>query len=131
MDSITLKYNTSLTCQIPIDKEKGLTRPEKFNLWPEVVNKCSDGSTGTQFKAFIRSIYLRTEVLTDAQILAYLYWCLDNNRLVDYTINGISESNLILVPQPQQELQRYDDFEGNPYLEINFDEGIARTAFPV
>ena len=109
--------------------EKGLTRAEFFNLFPQIVNKLLDGSTETQYMAFIRNLSLKTEILTDAQMVSYLLWCLDNNRTVDYTIDGITETGIKLVPEPEQEMQWHDDFKMTTYLEVKLCEGVARTAW--
>ena len=107
--------------------EKGLTRPEVFELYPAIVNQGLNGSTETQFKAYIRSLKLKSGALTDANLFSYLAWCLDNARLVDYVIYGVSEYDLILVPSPQQEFGRFNNNRLTPYLEVSFKEGIART----
>jgi hypothetical protein len=109
--------------------EKGLTRAEKYSMWPEIVNKYIDGNSEPQYRAFIRSVNIRTVALTAAQLIAYLNWTLDNDRLVDYSIQSTTETDLILIPEVQQETQRYEDFRESPYLEVNFAEGTARTAW--
>jgi hypothetical protein len=132
-DSITLKYShggSSLTCEIPILTEKGLTRAEKYQFYPEIVNKGLDGSTKNQYQAFIRTAILRTEPLTSAQLVAILYWGLDNDRLLDYTIDGISESDLSLIADTEYETEWYDDFKMTPFFEVNLQEGVARVDFP-
>jgi hypothetical protein len=134
-DTITLTYTPSgggpVTAQINILIEKGLTRPEKFRMYPAIQNSYLDGSSDTQYQAFIRSANIRTDVLTDAQLKNYIYWCLDNSRTIDYSIGGVTESGIVLNPSPDQETQRYDDFVGSPYIEFNIEEGVARTTFPV
>jgi len=133
-DTITLHYSvggTPTTSALPVLVEKGLTRAEKYSMYPAIVNEILDGSKETQYKAFIRSANIRTDVLTSEQMKDYLSWCLDNSRTIDYSIDGVSETGIVLVPSPDQEFSWYDDFKMTPYLEVNMAEGIARTSFPV
>lgn len=118
------------TSVLPVLLEKGLTRAEFYSLYPNIVNQRLDGSMSTSYKAFIRKCNLKTDVLTSQQLIDYLNWCLDNARTVDYTIDGVSESSIVLIPEPDQEIQWFDDFKMNSYLEVNMSEGVARTSFP-
>jgi hypothetical protein len=124
--TITLNYSSTTTV-IPILLEKGLTRAEHFSMYPEIVNQSLDGSKETQYKAFIRKSTIRTEPLTAAQLIAWVGWCQDNDRTIDYDIDGVTETDIVLIPESEQEVQWYDDFKFTPYLEVNMDEGIART----
>jgi len=132
-NTITLNYTPSggaLTATaIPVLIEKGLTHAEKFAMWPPIINKALDGSCETQYRSFIRSLVLKTNALTDAQLIAYLNWCLDNSRTIDYSIDGISETGIVLIPEAEQELSRFNDCRLTPYLEITMAEGTARTAW--
>jgi hypothetical protein len=107
--------------------DKGLRRADKYIMWPQIVNQFADGSSNTQYKAWIRSAILRTVALTDAQLTAYLAWTLDNNRLLDYEIQSVLEYDLIFIPPPEQEILWYDDFTLTPYLDLDMAEGICRT----
>jgi hypothetical protein len=112
--------------------EKGLTRAEFYSYFPELMFQGLDGSLRVEYMAFIRQLKLRTDTLTSAQMKTYLYWGLDNNnRKVDYDIDGIQESELTLVPSPKQEFRWNDDFKMTPYLETVLSEGIVRNVFPV
>jgi hypothetical protein len=117
--------------QFPVLIEKGLVKPERFSLYPQIINEYIDGSKDTQFKAFIRSLNLQTNTLTDSQALTYLYWTFtDNLGTVDYDIDGKQETGLHLIPDAEQELQWRFDLKLARYLEVNFSEGVARTVFP-
>lgn len=113
-----------------IASEKGLHRADRFSMYPEIINQALDGSAQTQYKATIRKALLRTVALTDAQLKAYYYWTLDNDRLLDYDIYSVLEYDLVLIPPPEQEAPWYDDLVLTPYLELDMSEGIARTAWP-
>ena len=129
--SIWFELDVIKNCSdLPVLVEKGLTRAEKYSMYPAIVNEIIDGSKETRYKSFIRNANIRTDVLTSQQMKDYLSWCLDNNRLVDYTIDGISEYGISLIPLPDQEFSLYDDFKLTPFLEVSFAEGIARVSFP-
>ena len=133
-DTITLNFTpiggAASTSILPVLLEKGLTRAEKYSMYPPIVNQALDGETKTQFKAFIRNCDLRTDSLTAQQLKDWLNWCLDNDRTIDYTIDGVTETGISLIPDTEQEVVWYDDFKETPYLEVNMNEGVARTSFP-
>jgi len=110
---------------------KGLKRPDAFGYYPKIKNLALDGSESTQYRAFIRRSIIETQSLTDAQMLAYLYWGLDNDRLLDYSIGGTAEYGLLFNPESEQEFVWNEDCDLMPYLSINMNEGVARTTFPV
>lgn len=134
IDDITIvcyDHETSLTVLV----EKGLTRPEMYSMFPEITNEYIDGSKNTQFaQRFIRQCNIKTSYLSDAQLKAFLYWTMDNDRLLDYSIqNGVTtvtETDLVLVPEAVQEVQWYDDLRLAPYLEINLTEAATRQVWP-
>lgn len=131
-DTITLNwtYSGSHTSVLPVLVEKGLTRPEQYRYIPAIKNQYIDGSSENQYKAWIRKATWRTDVLTKQQLIDYQAWGLDNDRTIDYSIDGVTETGIILNPDPEQEIQRYDDFVGSPYIEVSMEEGIARTVWP-
>lgn len=110
---------------------KGLKRPDAFSYYPQIKKLALDGSESTQYRAFIRKSIIETQALTDAQMLAFLYWGLDNNRLLDYLIGSTAEYGLIFNPEPEQEFVWNEECDLMPYLSINMNEGVARTTFPV
>ena len=114
----------------PVLIEKGLVRPEKFRFYPPIKNQYLDGSLDQQYKAFIRSLTLQTNTLSDAQLITYLNYGLDNAHRLDYDIDGTQETNLYLPSDPEQEILWRFDLKLAPYLEFTIDEGVARTVFP-
>ncbi len=123
---LKLNYNATST-EIKIQIEKGLDRPERYSMYPPIVNEIVDGSKNTQFKGYIRKARIVTVPLTDEQIEAYLSWMLDNDRTIDYNFNGQSEEDLVLIPSPDQELIWNEDCSLMPYLDIDLTEGSVTT----
>ena len=111
--------------------DKGLRRADKYTMFPQIVNQLADGSSNTQYRAWIRSAILKTLALADSQLKTYQAWVLDNNRLLDYEIESIYEYDLVFIPPPDQEVAWYDDCLLTPYLDLDMAEGICRTAWPV
>jgi hypothetical protein len=127
-DVVIYCYDHETTVNVLV--EKGLSRAEKYTMYPQIMNDYLDGSKDTQYQAFIRQANIRTVALTDTQLQAFLYWTLDNDRLFDYDIQSVTESDLVLIPEPEQEAQWYDDCRLMPYVEFNVSEGSARTVWP-
>lgn len=129
-DTIKLNYligATPTTSILPVLIEKGLARAEKYRMYPPIINQALDGSQETQYKAFIRSMKLTTDILTSQQLTDYVNWYLDNARTIDYTIDGVTETGIIFIPPTEMEVLWYDDFKMSPYIEFDMEEGIARN----
>jgi hypothetical protein len=115
---------------IPVLSIKGMLAGDWVQFYPEIINKKLDGSTSSQFKAFIRQIRVDCAPIDDrsAEELGILYWHLDNARLVDYG----TETDVVWSPKDTgYELEWIDDFQKVKRWNEDFDESIARTSWPV
>ena len=132
IDDVSVKTTMSqLILTTQLRSVRGIDDPDEGEIFPGIQHNYLSGGVGEEIAGFRRTATIRFITTTHAERVAVLYWRLDTDREIDYSVD--SETVLLFALQDFQSFgnEWMDGVDLVKMYELKLRETAIRTSFPV